>query len=34
MNNLRHVYLKLIYAVIAIAALVMAAGAPGDWPIP
>lgn len=34
MKVARHLYVKLIYAVIAIAALVMAAGAPGDWPIP
>ncbi len=34
MKNVRHLYVKVLYAVIAIAALAMAAGAPESWPMP
>ena len=34
MNKLNSVYLKVIYALIAITALVMASGAGESWPMP
>ena len=34
MKRVHHLYVKVLYAVIAIAALAMAAGAPEGWPMP
>lgn len=34
MKTVRHIYVKVLYAVLAIAALAMAAGAPEGWPMP
>lgn len=34
MKMVHQVYLRVVYAVLAIAALAMAAGAPETWPLP
>lgn len=34
MKSLRRTTVKVVYVVLAIAALAMAAGAPGGWPFP
>ncbi len=34
MKSVRHLYVKVVYVVIAITALAMAAGAPEGWPLP
>jgi len=34
MNKAHRIYLKAVYIALAIAALVVAAGAPGEWPVP
>lgn len=34
MKTARHIYVKVLYAVLAIAALAVAAGAPEGWPMP
>lgn len=34
MKRARYIYIKVVYAVLAIAALAMAAGAPEGWPAP